>query len=216
MKFFDKIKQNFQKSSQEISELSSDLIEKGKKVSTQGLETMQKLYSQIEGKTTEATTVVKLKMQISKIQKQIQQEKMELGKQAFEISQQKDARLTKSALADQINKITELEKQAEATKSEYDNLRKGMSDSYVVEKLSQDLENSGGTIDLFVVPENSSVTGKTLKEITLPKDVLITSVKKGKEVTIPDGNTKLEAGDQVTVIGKVEDVEKTIKKFVSQ
>jgi trk system potassium uptake protein TrkA len=77
------------------------------------------------------------------------------------------------------------------------------------------LENSGGTIDLFVVPDDSPITNKTLKEITLPKDVLITAVKKGNKVIIPDGNTKLEPSDQVTILGKVEDVEMTIKKFVS-
>ncbi|OQX89004.1 hypothetical protein B6D60_00405 [candidate division KSB1 bacterium 4484_87] len=216
MKFFDKLRQNFRKSSQDISHISGDLIEKTKKVSSQGLETMQKLYSQIEGKTTEATHIVKLKMEIAKIQKQIQHEKMVLGKQAFDIAQKKGAKLTKSALADQINTIVELGKRLEATQFEYDNLRKDMSDSYVVEKLSQDLESSGGTIDLFVVPEKSAITNKTLKEITLPKDVLITAIKKGTKVTIPDGNTKLEAGDQVTIIGKIEDVEKTVAQFAGK
>ncbi len=215
MKFIDKIKQNFQKSSQEISEISSDLIEKGKKVGSQGFEAIQKLYSQVEEKTSEASTIVKLKMEISKIRKQIQQEKTELGRQTFELSQKKGAKLTRSALAEQVEKISELEKQLEKMTFEYDKLRKNMSDSYIVDKLSQDLENSGATIDLFIVPDDSSITNKTLKEITLPKDVLITAVKKGNKVIIPDGNTKLESGDQVTILGKVEDVEKTIKKFVS-
>ena len=213
MKFFDKIKDHFQKGTKEISEISGEWIKKGQKLGEESLNTAQKLLSQIEAKTNEASAIVKLKMDISKIKKQIEQEKQELGKLTFELSQTPGKKITKSALSEQLDKIGELEKLLEDKTKEYDLLRKVMSDSYVVDKLSDDLEKSGNTIDMFVVPEKSFITGKMLKEVTLPKDVLITTVKKGSKVLIPDGNTKLEPGDQITVIGKSEDVEKLVKSF---
>lgn len=213
MEFWEKLKESFQKGKKEITEFSGELVEKGKKFSEDGLSAAQKLYSQIEQKTNEASAIVKLKMEISRIRKEIQTEKRELGRQVFELSQTSGKKITKAALSDQIEKISELEKQLEEKNKEYDLLRKDMSDSYAVDKLSEDLEKSGSAVDFFIVPEKSEFTGKMLKELSLPKEVLVASVKKGGKVVIPDGNTKLEAGDQVTVIGKEEEVKRLVESF---
>ena len=54
---------------------------------------------------------------------------------------------------------------------------------------------------------------KYKKEILLPKEALVSAIKRAEEVIIPDGNTLLKAGDQVIVIGKKDDVEKVVKRF---
>ena len=50
-------------------------------------------------------------------------------------------------------------------------------------------------------------------ERVLPKEALISVIKRGDEIIIPDGHTILQTGDQVTVIGKAEDDEKIAKRF---
>jgi trk system potassium uptake protein TrkA len=66
-----------------------------------------------------------------------------------------------------------------------------------------------------IISEKSNVVNKLLKEILLPKEALVSAVKREEEVIIPDGNTLLKAGDQVIVIGKKDDVEKVTKRFAA-
>jgi Trk K+ transport system NAD-binding subunit len=54
-----------------------------------------------------------------------------------------------------------------------------------------------------------------LKELLLPKQALVSAIKRGEKMIIPDGNTKIQAGDQITIIGKTDDVEKVYKRFTS-
>ncbi len=52
----------------------------------------------------------------------------------------------------------------------------------------------------FILSPKSRLCGKTLREITLKKNVIIACVSRQGEVIIPDGNTELSAGDSVIVI----------------
>ena len=65
----------------------------------------------------------------------------------------------------------------------------------------------------MVISEKSNVVNKLLKEILLPKEALVSAVKRGEEVIIADGNIQLKTGDQVIVICKKDDVEKIVKRF---
>ncbi len=49
--------------------------------------------------------------------------------------------------------------------------------------------------------------GRRLREIRLPGDVLVLSVRRGGELVVPHGNNRLEAGDRVTLLGAEEAVE---------
>ena len=73
----------------------------------------------------------------------------------------------------------------------YNSLRKTYSGNYMINKLSDQLAESNATIDQVLVSEKSSAAAKTLKEISLPKNALITAIKRDKEIIIPDGNTRL-------------------------
>ena len=52
----------------------------------------------------------------------------------------------------------------------------------------------------FLATEDCPLIGKTLKEISLKKNILIACVSRGRQVIIPDGNTEILAGDSVIVI----------------
>jgi len=53
---------------------------------------------------------------------------------------------------------------------------------------------------------NRKVIGKAIKDITLPKDSLIVMVRRGDESLIAHGDTTLEEGDHVTIVGKMDAV----------
>ena len=52
----------------------------------------------------------------------------------------------------------------------------------------------------FLATDDCPLIGKTLKEISLKKNILIACVSRGRQVIIPDGNTEILQGDSVIVI----------------
>ena len=77
------------------------------------------------------------------------------------------------------------------------------------------LENMVGRHDLFTMCEvgtqgdiieievsNPKVIGKAIKEVDLPKDSLIVLVRRGDQSIIAHGNTVIEKGDHLTIIGQ--------------
>ena len=100
--------------------------------------------------------------------------------------------------------------------TEYNRYKKEKSDNYIINKFSEELTQAGAVIDQVFVSEKSNVTGKLLKEILLPKEALISAIKRGNEIIIPDGNTQFLSGDLVTVFGKENDVKKVIKRLSTE
>ncbi len=116
---------------------------------------------------------------------------------------------------EQIRTLEELDNTFRTKQNEYEQLRKKHSSNYVVNKLSEDLSAANAIIDQVIISEKSNVVDKLLKEILLPKEALVSAIKRGEEVIIPDGNTQLKTGDQVIVIGRKDDVEKVAKRFAA-
>ncbi len=54
-------------------------------------------------------------------------------------------------------------------------------------------------IDLHV-PPNSNVEGKTIADLKLPRAAVLVSIRRGHELVIPHGDTKLFVGDVVTAL----------------
>jgi chloride channel protein, CIC family len=52
------------------------------------------------------------------------------------------------------------------------------------------------------VPSGSVADGRLLKELPLPGGVTVVSVRRGMSVVVPDGNTRLGAGDVMTVFAR--------------
>ncbi len=73
------------------------------------------------------------------------------------------------------------------------------------------LEEHKETIDIEVV--NPDIKGLALRDLRLPSDILILSVKRGGNTVISHGYTRLRIGDVVTVVGSNESIEKVKLKF---
>ena len=64
-----------------------------------------------------------------------------------------------------------------------------------------EVSSEGDIIEVRV--SNKKVIGKAIKDITLPKDSLLVMVRRGDESLIAHGDTTLEEGDHVTIVGKM-------------
>ncbi|MFC2088721.1 TrkA C-terminal domain-containing protein, partial [Calditrichota bacterium] len=177
--------------------------------------TIQGFISQMGEKASEATAAVKLKLEVNSMQKVFDDESLHLGNLLLKKYRKGKFDSNSADFLDHFNKMLEIDQKIKSLKQKYDDLRKELSSDYVVSKLSKDLETSGAIIEQAVVSKESNVIDKMLKEILLPKQALVSAIKRGDEMIIPDGNTKILAGDQVTIIGKTEDVEKVYKRFTS-
>ena len=52
----------------------------------------------------------------------------------------------------------------------------------------------------FSVRESSGITGVPLKDLSLKQGVIISFIKRGKDVIIPSGSDTIEVGDSVMVV----------------
>ncbi|EHP89674.1 NAD-binding protein [Methanotorris formicicus] len=64
----------------------------------------------------------------------------------------------------------------------------------------------------LVIPQNSKVANKKIKDLGRPNDYLIVAVYEDKELKIPDGNTELKPGERILVLAKSDAVDE-IRKF---
>lgn len=73
------------------------------------------------------------------------------------------------------------------------------------------MEGHKDTVDLEVV--NPDMQGMALRDLRLPNDVLVLSVKRGGNTVISHGYTRLRRGDLVTIVGTEESIVKVRLKF---
>lgn len=59
----------------------------------------------------------------------------------------------------------------------------------------------------FVLKEEDNCNRAKVKDLPLPQTITLVSIRRGGNVIIPRGNTRLESGDVVTVFGKLDDVQ---------
>jgi CIC family chloride channel protein len=53
---------------------------------------------------------------------------------------------------------------------------------------------------------HSGAIGKTVAELNLPREAVLVSIRRGRELIIPHGDTRLQAGDVVTALSEREDI----------
>lgn len=72
----------------------------------------------------------------------------------------------------------------------------------LMEKMSTMLPLTNGKINVLEIPilENAAFKDKELKNMNLPKDVIVGCIVRGERSIIPSGNTKLLTGDIVILI----------------
>jgi len=213
MGLLDRIREGLFQGTERLTEATEKIVEKGKKVSSEGVEATRDIFTKISERTADVTALAKLKYELASFPKQVDTEALQLGKLVLSLRRSGDFSAENEAFLEQVKKLEDLDSAFRARQNDYEQLRKKHSDSYVIEKLSEDLSSANAIIDQVTISSQSNVVDKLLKEILLPKEALVSAIKRGEDVIIPDGNTKLTAGDQVIVIGKKIDVEKIVKRF---
>ena len=77
----------------------------------------------------------------------------------------------------------------------------------------EDYMNVGEHVEIFRVPlpENSKLSGKTIKNIGLPHKSLIVAIERDHKFIIPTEDVEVYAGDKLTVLAHKDQVDKVVK-----
>jgi hypothetical protein len=215
MSLLEKIKESLFQSKEMLADVTEKIVEKGKKVGSGGVEATREIFTNISERSSDVTALARIKHELALLSKQLDGELLHLGRMVLTLRRSDDFSPENETFREQITKLEALDKTVKTKQNEYDQLKKKHSSNYVVHKLSEDLSAANAIIDQVVISEKSNVVNTLLKEILLPKEALVSAIKRGEEVIIPDGNTQLKAGDQVILIGKKGDVEKVVKRFAA-
>ncbi|MEA2054545.1 MAG: TrkA family potassium uptake protein [Candidatus Thermoplasmatota archaeon] len=73
----------------------------------------------------------------------------------------------------------------------------------------------GGHAEIFkiVLPEQSELIGKKLKEINLPSRVSVIAIERNSDIIIPIPDTRLAVGDCITVLAREDKIDKAMELF---
>jgi Trk K+ transport system NAD-binding subunit len=63
---------------------------------------------------------------------------------------------------------------------------------------------------------NADLDGITLRELRLPLDMLILSVRRGQQVLVTHGHTQLKLGDKITLFGMANKLDEVLLRFENQ
>ena len=188
-----------------------DSLDKFSKTST---EVAKEGLDKLSEKAGELSKLGKTKIDILRLQKKLDSLFEELGKKAHPLIVEKKFDEMDSKLADVLSQINALKEELAQKELEIELSRqeteKTTIDSSRVKELRKDLESGGGAIEQVIIYDYSPVIGKKLKDVELPKEVLVGTILREETVVIPDGSYEFHMGDKVTLLGKKEDVDKTI------
>lgn len=215
MGLLDKIRESLFQGTEKITDVTDRIVERGKKVGTEGVEATREIFLNISERTSDVTALAKLKHELASFPKQLDVEALNLGRVVLTLRRSGEFTLENETFQKHLKTLEELDSTYRLKQNDYEQLKKKHSSNYVIEKLSEDLSSADAIIDQVNISEKSNVVNKLLKEILLPKEALVSAIKREEDVIIPDGNTQLHAGDQVIVIGKKDDVKKVVKRFAA-
>jgi K+/H+ antiporter YhaU regulatory subunit KhtT len=166
----------------------------------------------VSEKTEELSILAKLNWERFKIQKSIEKEFNKLGGKVFQLHVDNREKELTNETKDIVQKLNTLEGQLQAKIEEIKEVSdKGEIDKRHLKEFKRDLELGDGTIEQLVIEENCKLAGKKLKEIKFPENVLLGAIVRKEKVVIPDGNTIIQIGDKVTLLGEKDDVREAIK-----
>jgi hypothetical protein len=149
----------------------------------------------------EKTEAIPIKMKMIFLENHIEALFLRLGSQVYDHSKispnLSDNADVQSLLAD----ISAKRKELEAMKEHFHKIW-----GEEVRELKVSLEKGGGALEQIAIKAGSRAEGKQVKELSLPKEVLLGPVIRGKDLVIPDGETELREGDRVTLMGTKNDL----------
>ena len=158
------------------------------------------LWDQVKGK----TQAVQIKLRMLLLETQLDHVFLRLGSRAYDLGKsggpfQDDGEV--HAL------LWEISARKEELAKGKEDFRKSWQEE--AKELKSSLEKGDGALERVEVSFLSPVAGQKVREVDLPKEVLLGPILRGKELIIPDGETEIRAMDRVTLLGKKKDVEMT-------
>ena len=160
------------------------------------------LWEQVKGK----TQAVQIKLRMLLLENQLDQVFLRLGSRTYDLGKSGGA-------FGEDGEAQTLLQEISARKEELAKWKEDFQKSWREEarELKSSLEKGDGALEQVEVSFLSPVAGKKVREVDLPKEVLLGPILRGKELIIPDGETELQAMDRVTLMGKKKDVEMTAR-----
>ncbi len=76
---------------------------------------------------------------------------------------------------------------------------KDVSEKHIPIEMTDSVKTNNDLLDL-IIPDNSVVVGKTLAELRLPSESLVTVIYRDNDYVVPSGSTALESGDTILVL----------------
>ena len=163
-------------------------------------------------KTDALSTIARLNWEKFKIQKSIEKEMNKLGGTVYQLHVESREKDLLNETSDIVRKLNELEEQLQAKVEEIKEAsNKGEIDKKQLKEFKHDLELGDGAIEQLVIDDKCKIAGKKLMEITFPANVLVGAIVRDDKVIIPDGNTVIQTGDKVTLLGEKDDVKDALK-----
>jgi hypothetical protein len=159
-------------------------------------------WEQIRGR----TQAVQIKMRMLLLENSIDSIFLRLGSRTY------DLRKENLPFADD-GEVKSLMEEISAKRQELAQWKKEFQKKWreEVKELKSNLERGDGALEQVEVSFLSAVTGKRIKDIHFPKEVLLGPILRGEELIIPDGETEILIADRVTLMGKRKDVEATVR-----
>jgi hypothetical protein len=159
-------------------------------------------WEQAKGK----TQAVQLKLRMLFLENQLDQVFLRLGSRAYDLGKSGGSLREDEGVRALILDISSKKQELGELKEEFRHRWREEA-----RELKSGLETGGGALEQVEISFLSPAAGKKVKEVDLPKEVLLGPILRGKELIIPDGETELRATDRVTLMGKKKDVETTAK-----
>ena len=159
-------------------------------------------WETIKGK----TQAVQIKMRMLLLENNIDTTFLHLGSRTYDLSKKTLPFSGDGQVKSLIQEISSQKQELARLKEEFQ--RRWREEA---KELKSNLEKGDGSLEQVEVSFLSLVTGKKIRDIQLPREVLLGPILRGKELIIPDGETVILAGDRVTLMGKRKDVDSTVK-----
>lgn len=215
MNFLFKVKDQINKLRNTVPDVAEHTTSTLKEISQTTLNTSKELFSEIANKIKNIRALTELKLELDKLETELQEYYLKLGETAPQRSRWRKWDSKRKALVEaELTEIHELENKIKKIKKEIGEYQESaVGESFDIDNVGGEIDVSGYQILKMEVIEDSLINGKQIKEINFPEDLLVVLIKRDENVLLPDGQTIILAGDILTVIGKSEDVEKFISEY---
>ena len=199
MNLWKKIKQSIKKS----TDKAADLVEGG----------MEKLKeSQVD-----VMELGKFQSAVEELRQTVNQKYADLGIRVFNLFTAGKQNTISDEINTNVEQLKNLKKELDAKDKDLTNAFKNYEDQSIsmnkLKAFKEELEASGSAVEYLIVDENAPYIGLTLSEIDFPDDLLLGLIIHQGSAIIPSGDTQINVGDKIMLLGKKESVIEALFKF---